>query len=218
MSLMSMGVTSRDVQQALERVKLGSLGWHNNTRSQNTYIVCPNGATLWDLKPVVGLVWEQIDAHNRPREWETNTFQKDLLTLGFAYVKFRDRKMRTLGIIGCDLSELNAPHTVFWPDGLKVDNGFACEERSSVKPNKRTSIVNRHIRNSTFAQQVKTAAGGVCDACGSQTFLTPWGEPFLEVHHKHWLSEGGLDEITNMVALCPTCHRQEHHGTQRKYR
>ena len=36
------------------------------------------------------------------------------------------------------------------------------------------------------------------------------GEPFLEVHHVMWLSEGGSDSIENTVALCPNCHRKVH--------
>jgi len=37
-------------------------------------------------------------------------------------------------------------------------------------------------------------------------------DPFLEVHHKTPLSEGGTDTVDNAVALCPNCHRQEHFG------
>jgi 5-methylcytosine-specific restriction enzyme A len=36
------------------------------------------------------------------------------------------------------------------------------------------------------------------------------GEPFLEIHHIKWLSNGGDDSIDNTVALCPNCHRKMH--------
>lgn len=34
------------------------------------------------------------------------------------------------------------------------------------------------------------------------------GQPFLEVHHIHYLSNGGNDTIDNVIALCPNCHRK----------
>ena len=36
--------------------------------------------------------------------------------------------------------------------------------------------------------------------------------PYLEVHHKIRLSDGGEDTIDNVVALCPNCHRKAHYG------
>ncbi|MFX5176317.1 HNH endonuclease, partial [Acinetobacter baumannii] len=53
-----------------------------------------------------------------------------------------------------------------------------------------------------------------CECCGS---LAPFsrrrdGSPYLEVHHKRPLSKGGDDTVENAVALCPNCHRFEHHG------
>lgn len=36
------------------------------------------------------------------------------------------------------------------------------------------------------------------------------GRPYLEVHHVVPLSEGGMDNIYNVVALCPNCHKKMH--------
>ena len=36
------------------------------------------------------------------------------------------------------------------------------------------------------------------------------GEPYLEIHHIIWLSDGGADTIENTVALCPNGHRKMH--------
>jgi 5-methylcytosine-specific restriction protein A len=57
-------------------------------------------------------------------------------------------------------------------------------------------------------------ADGHCECCKS---AAPFkravnGKPYLEVHHKKWLSKGGEDTIENAVALCPNCHRKAHHG------
>lgn len=36
--------------------------------------------------------------------------------------------------------------------------------------------------------------------------------PYLEVHHKIPLAEGGDDTVDNAIALCPNCHREAHFG------
>lgn len=56
-------------------------------------------------------------------------------------------------------------------------------------------------------------AKGVCEGCEKDApFRKDDGTPFLEVHHKVWLSEGGEDSRMNAIALCPNCHRNEHFG------
>ena len=37
-------------------------------------------------------------------------------------------------------------------------------------------------------------------------------EPYLEVHHKKPLAQGGEDTVKNAEALCPNCHRKAHFG------
>jgi 5-methylcytosine-specific restriction protein A len=60
-------------------------------------------------------------------------------------------------------------------------------------------------------------AEGHCEACFNRApFFTDDGWPFLEVHHVKMLSDGGSDQITNAVALCPNCHRRLHHSADRE--
>lgn len=219
MSFQKMKIGRDDVQKALEVVKSGILG-RNSSPSRNTYIQCPIDKTLWDHKAVIGLLWESADEGDRPREWVTTTDERALSELGFVRVKFKHQNgRRVLGINGCNPSELLDPHTVFWPDGREEHNGFAPKESHVVdrEGRKTTILVNQHVRNSQFKQDVLDAANGVCDACEGRSFQKLNGEWFLEVHHRKWLSEGGLDIVENMVALCPNCHRQEHHGCSRRY-
>lgn len=60
-------------------------------------------------------------------------------------------------------------------------------------------------------------AGDVCEfpGCGPAPFRKPGGEPYLEVHHIVPLAEGGPDATDNVAALCPNCHREQHHGADR---
>ncbi|MCF5216690.1 HNH endonuclease, partial [Pseudomonas syringae] len=36
--------------------------------------------------------------------------------------------------------------------------------------------------------------------------------PYLEVHHRKRLADGGEDTVANAIAVCPNCHRKAHHG------
>ncbi|MBT7455033.1 MAG: HNH endonuclease [Gemmatimonadetes bacterium] len=51
--------------------------------------------------------------------------------------------------------------------------------------------------------------------CGATPFRTDDGRPYLEVHHILPLSEGGEDGMLNVAALCPNCHRAQHHADRR---
>lgn len=52
---------------------------------------------------------------------------------------------------------------------------------------------------------------GHCELCGNPApFNTKSGEPYLEIHHIQWLSEGGLPIPENTVVLCPNCHCKIH--------
>lgn len=72
------------------------------------------------------------------------------------------------------------------------------------KPYSRSQLVR------DFALSV---ANGVCQACEKDApFRTNMGKPFLEVHHIHRRSDGGLDDPENVIAVCPNCHREIHYG------
>lgn len=72
-----------------------------------------------------------------------------------------------------------------------------------------TSVFSRSILIKEFAKRV---ANGICQLCEQEApFLDRNNKPFLEVHHIHYLSQGGNDTIDNVVALCPNCHRKIHH-------
>ncbi len=34
----------------------------------------------------------------------------------------------------------------------------------------------------------------------------------LDVHHLHYVSEGGSDDPANLLPLCPNCHQEHHNG------
>lgn len=70
------------------------------------------------------------------------------------------------------------------------------------------------LRNSDVVVEVLERAAGICERCKKPApFVRKTDQsPYLEVHHKLQLAQGGEDTVENAVALCPNCHRREHYG------
>ncbi|MDO9406506.1 MAG: HNH endonuclease signature motif containing protein [Polaromonas sp.] len=69
-------------------------------------------------------------------------------------------------------------------------------------------------RNPAVVAAVLLRAKGVCERCqsGAPFLRSANQEPYLEVHHKVRLTDGGIDHPENALALCPNCHREAHFG------
>lgn len=67
-----------------------------------------------------------------------------------------------------------------------------------------------YVRNAKVRASVLTMAAGHCESCGAEGFLTEAGEHYLETHHVVGVGERGPDTESNIVALCPLCHRKAH--------
>lgn len=76
----------------------------------------------------------------------------------------------------------------------------------------RTTLVP--VRNPDVVAEVTFRAKGRCELCQQ---LAPFrrardGSPYLEVHHRIRLIDGGPDTVANAIATCPNCHRELHYG------
>lgn len=69
-------------------------------------------------------------------------------------------------------------------------------------------------RNPDVIAEVLFRAGGRCESCRQPAPFerASDGSPYLEVHHRVRLADGGDDTVENAIALCPNCHRKQHHG------
>ena len=98
------------------------------------------------------------------------------------------------------------------------------EDRLARLANKETRVpktvwVSRRefVRDADVIIETRYRANGICAICLESAPFARLrdGQPYLEVHHKLPLAEGGEDTLENAMALCPNCHRREHHGEHR---
>jgi hypothetical protein len=89
---------------------------------------------------------------------------------------------------------------------LFVDQ-FTDKENS---PEKFSFIGQAYPRDPIVRREVRLRAMGKCELCGETGFLTANKQIYVETHHVIPLSEGGLDTVKNVVALCPNHHKEAH--------
>jgi len=83
-------------------------------------------------------------------------------------------------------------------------------------PGKLSVTSTQFKRNPDVVAEVLERANGVCEKCRKPAPFVRASDlsPYLEVHHKRPLAEGGEDTVENAVALCPNCHRECHHAAK----
>ncbi len=76
-------------------------------------------------------------------------------------------------------------------------------KHATLDVGRRARLATPHQRRAVGHQQDGTCAGPGCHA------------PVVHVHHiRHW-SDGGPTDLTNLIGLCPACHRLVHAGRLR---
>ncbi len=74
-----------------------------------------------------------------------------------------------------------------------------------------TRLTKQRKRNPYLPEQAKRRANGICQLCGNKLdYYDSSGRPYLEAHHVIPLADDGIDELGNIVALCPNCHKRMH--------
>lgn len=89
------------------------------------------------------------------------------------------------------------------------------QESASDKPRARISQTRSFERNPLVVAIAKLRANFSCQVpgCTYVPFVTSEGRPYCEIHHVTPLAQGGTDTIDNVVCLCPSHHREAHHGS-----
>lgn len=96
-------------------------------------------------------------------------------------------------------------------EGLRTK---AYELAKDMQPaNAKYSLQRYRARSEAVRSYVLKRANGYCESCGCEApFRTSNGFPYLEAHHTRRLSDDGPDDPRWVAGICPTCHREIHHG------
>jgi len=86
--------------------------------------------------------------------------------------------------------------------------------KADRKPLSHKVTIIQYDRNPDVVEEILFIASGKCQKCNANAPFKRKknGLPYLEVHHKVRLADGGDDTVKNAIALCPNCHRQAHYG------
>jgi 5-methylcytosine-specific restriction endonuclease McrA len=86
-----------------------------------------------------------------------------------------------------------------------------------ARPRASSSTTRVYERDPLVIAIARKRAGHRCEVpgCDHPQFMAADGLPYCEVHHVIPLAEGGEDRIENAACLCPSHHREVHHGNQR---
>ncbi|MDD1520024.1 MULTISPECIES: HNH endonuclease [Bradyrhizobium] len=87
-----------------------------------------------------------------------------------------------------------------------------------ARPRALSSTTRVYERDPMVIAIARKRAAHRCEVpdCKHPQFTAVDGLPYCEVHHVIPLAEGGEDRIENVACLCPSHHREVHHGSQRR--
>jgi hypothetical protein len=104
----------------------------------------------------------------------------------------------------------------------QIDNGLLLMQTHADTTNREVTIrqTRYHYSNGAFKESMKCLYDYRCQICGMQIFHYGWNINYerkqqwqylsADVHHIVPLSRGGSDSFTNMLCVCPSCHRKFH--------
>jgi 5-methylcytosine-specific restriction enzyme A len=97
---------------------------------------------------------------------------------------------------------------------LKLARARALSAFAGIEGDGGKSALRTLYRRSAAVQRyVLMRANGICESCRKPApFARKDGTPYLEPHHTTRVSDGGLDHPRFVAAICPSCHREIHHG------
>lgn len=92
----------------------------------------------------------------------------------------------------------------------------AIDDFGSDEPSVHEYSGTKYARDPKVRDEVIAHANGRCEYCKAIGFSRPNGTAYLETHHIIALASDGADRVSNVIALCPSHHREAHFGARRK--
>jgi len=177
----------------------GSL-WVTSRKRTNNYRILITGDLNKNLGAKIIYLHGQNDGEDLGRKYWYLNKQSDVETIISIYGNADKDKF----VFDANVTSLLVQDSIPKPPG-------------TIKPQQTISDSIQYLRDARVKAWVLKEAEGICELCRKPApFITSNEEQFLEVHHLKRLAGGGSDTITNVVALCPNCHREMHYGERRE--
>jgi len=91
------------------------------------------------------------------------------------------------------------------------EEDFLADVPMNLSPKKRQLVTTLILRDARISTRLKALYGNKCQICRF-TFPKKRGGLYSESHHLVPLGRKGADVISNIVILCPNCHKQLHYA------
>lgn len=187
-----------DIRRAVHRYNQGDRPWRQTLNRVDWFLIFDG--ELYPLKYTYALA-----VNEPPANYTTNQMKYAMKHLG---VTFHSLK-----------AESDDVESFLERVRMALANPKARRKRlreASSRPQSRYVTTLDFARNPDVVAEVLERANGHCEACGNPApFLRAADNtPYLEVHHKIMLADGGPDTVENAEALCPNCHRRKHFGAK----
>jgi len=215
-------------------IKLRSHVWSLGAIDTVSYRVFLN---IWDDQvdgQKVKVFWKGEDKHgSRERQKHLDAIQSGFVGVGIlCHPKDPNAKRRQIKtfddeqlILLGDLSEddkfkyarivrsfpIAELHLLVGSRNSTIDDIPAAPIGSKV-PGRTPTAGSRYQRDEKVRRFVIKQANGACEFCRELGFLLPDGSHYLEAHHVIALADQGPDTVDNVIALCPSDHREAHYG------
>lgn len=104
----------------------------------------------------------------------------------------------------------------FGPNGARNINEIIDQlnQQYAGQPTYRTTISRSINRPTALRNAIIERDGTTCKICQVEGFIKRTGERYCELHHMVELNNQAPNTLQswNLLVLCPTCHKQIHHG------
>lgn len=196
-----------DLQKDLERRRKFKIppGYKDSSKEDNS----EGDLAIWHTLLEIGRTHKQhlvFVSEDRKSDWWTKSNGGPLIPkfeLIHEYQNNSDGKNLHLLILSEFLGVFGVPQTVI--NEVKNEESRLKSENSNIKTFK---LQFRPTRSSLL---VKMANKGIdiytCQRCG---FKSSSNRSLLEIHHIISLKDGGTDDLSNILLLCPNCHKFTH--------
>lgn len=94
----------------------------------------------------------------------------------------------------------------------KIIDQYSMDQLEGSAPVKKDVIASVFERDSRVRRNVRNRSNGKCEKCGKIGFFMKNYNVYIETHHITPLNEGGVDNESNVIALCPDHHKEAHYG------